>query len=246
MPATTESTPTMRFNEFREMALVSMEDLCREIFMKNQASIKTKKEAVAVRNLTNIFNTTLRLSNEKGFHTMSLRDLSRASGLSMGALYSYFTSKEELLEMIQDQGRRLVQRILRQQIKGLNSPEVKLRTGIRTHIYLTEVMQPWFYFSFMETKNLDKAQQKKSIEGELASEQIFIEILNEGLRQKVFRVAEPMLTAALIKAMMQDWYVKRWKYRRRSISVDEFADFVIRVVESILDPDSTKPAAPAV
>jgi AcrR family transcriptional regulator len=235
----------MRFNEFRQMALISMEEICREIFMENQASIKTKKEAVAVKNLNNIFNTTLKLANQKGFHTMSLRDLSRASGLSMGALYSYFTSKEELLEMIQNQGRRLAQRILRQQIGQVDRADQKLRTGIRTHLYLTEVMQPWFYFSFMETKNLAKSQQKKSIEGELASEQIFIEILHQGLSEKVFEVAEPVLTATVIKAMMQDWYVKRWKYYRRDISVDEYADFVIFVVDSIVKPDCIEKKSPA-
>lgn len=234
MQTATETFQPMRFSEFRQMALISMEDICREIFYENQASIKTKKEAVAVRNLANIFNTTLRLSNEKGFQTMSLRDLSRASGLSMGALYSYFTSKEELLEMIQNQGHRLTRRVLSQHIEAVSKVDQKLRIAIRAHLYLTEVMQPWFYFSFMETKNLDKAQQKKSIEGELATEQMFIDILTEGLEQSVFELDNPVLTATVIKAMLQDWYVKRWKYSRRRISVDEYADFVIFVIESIV------------
>ncbi len=232
----------MRINEFREMALVSMEEICREIFRENQSSIKTKKESVAVRNLAIIFDTTLKLSNEKGFQTMSLRDLSRASGLSMGALYSYFTSKDELLEMIQNQGRRLIRRILKRQIEQVEAIDQKLRTAIRTHLYLTEVLHPWFYFAFMETKNLNKAQQKKSIEGELASEQIFVSILNKGLEQEIFSLENPLLTATVIKAMMQDWYLKRWKYRRRRISVDEYADFVIFVVESIVMPCRQKEA----
>ena len=234
----TESFQRMRFNEFRQMALVSMEEICREIFYENQASIKTKKEAVAVRNLANIFDTTLKLSNEKGFQTMSLRDLSQASGLSMGALYSYFTSKDELLEMIQNQGQRLTRRILSQQIESVASVEQKLRIAIRAHLYLTEVMQPWFYFSFMETKNLDKPQQRKAIEGELATEQMFIDILSAGFEQSAFSLDNPVLTATVIKAMLQDWYVKRWKYSRRRISVDEYADFVIFVIESIIMPES--------
>lgn len=234
MQTATKPFEPMRFSEFRQMALISMEEICREIFYENQASIKTKKEAVAVKNLANIFNTTLRLSNEKGFQTMSLRDLSRASGLSMGALYSYFTSKDELLEMIQNQGHRLTRRVLSQHIGAVSEVDQKLRVAIRAHLYLTEVMQPWFYFSFMETKNLGKAQQKKSIEGELASEQMFIDILREGLEQAVFELDNPELTATVVKAMLQDWYVKRWKYSRRRISVDEYADFVIFVIESIV------------
>ncbi|MBC2716918.1 MAG: helix-turn-helix transcriptional regulator [Desulfobacteraceae bacterium] len=215
-----------------------MEEICHEIFMENQASIKIKKEAVAVKNLANIFNTALNLSNEKGFQSMSLRDLSRTSGLSMGALYSYFTSKEELLEMIQNQGRRLTRKVLTRQIDVNAEPDEMLRTAIRTHLYLTEIMQKWFYFSYMETKNLDKAQQEKSIESELETEQVFIDILDAGIRKRLFHVENPILTASVIKSMLQDWYVKRWKYARRQITVDEYAEFVIGFIESAVTDKS--------
>jgi AcrR family transcriptional regulator len=224
----------MTFDEFKQVATVSMEEICHEIFTENQASIKIKKEAVAVKNLANIFHAALTLSNERGFQSMSLRDLSRTSGLSMGALYSYFTSKEELLEMIQNQGRRLTRKVLSRQIDPQSPPATMLREAIRAHLYLTEIMQKWFYFSYMETKNLDKTQQKKSMESELATEQVFIDILEKGRGQNVFHVADPLLTASVIKAMLQDWYVKRWKYARRRISVDDYADFVIGFVESAL------------
>jgi AcrR family transcriptional regulator len=224
----------MIFEEFKHMTMISMEEICREIFMENQASIKIKKEAVAVKNLANIFNTALMLSNEKGFQSMSLRDLSRTSGLSMGALYSYFTSKDELLEMIQNQGRRLTRKVLTKEIDMNAEPDEMLRTAIRAHLYLTEVMQKWFYFFYMETKNLDKSQQKKSIESELETEQIFIDILAAGIQKKIFYVENIVLTASVIKSMLQDWYLKRWKYARRQISVDEYAKFVISFIESAI------------
>ncbi|RJP88880.1 MAG: TetR/AcrR family transcriptional regulator [Desulfobacteraceae bacterium] len=209
-----------------------MDEICLEIFRENPSSIKIKKQAVAVKNLAKIFNTALALSNEKGFQSMSLRDLSRTSKMSMGALYSYFTSKEELLEMLQNQGRRLTRKVLSSQIDVNAGPEEMLRTAIRSHLFLTEVMQKWFYFSYMETKNLEKAHQKKSIEGELETEQLFIDILEAGNREKLFDVARPVLTASVIKAMLQDWYVKRWKYARRQVAVEEYAEFVIGFIES--------------
>ncbi len=224
----------MTFEEFKQMAAISMEEICHEIFMENQASIKIKKEAVAVKNLANIFNTALMLSNEKGFQSMSLRDLSRMSGLSMGALYSYFTSKDELLSMLQNQGRRLTRKVLTKQIDMNAEPDEMLRTAIRAHLYLTEVMQKWFYFFYMETKNLDKSQQKKSIESELETEQVFIDILDAGNRKQQFYVENSVLTASVIKSMLQDWYLKRWKYARRQISVDDYAKFLIGFIESAI------------
>ena len=222
----------MTFDEFKQMALISMEEICLEIFRENPSSIKIKKQAVAVKNLAKIFDTALALGNEKGFQSMSLRDLSRTSKMSMGALYSYFTSKEALLEMLQNQGRRLTRKVLSSQIDASAGPAEMLRTAIRTHLFLTEVMQKWFYFSYMETKNLAKIHQKKAMDGELETEQVFIDILEAGNREKIFDVARPVLTASVIKAMLQDWYVKRWKYARRQVSVEDYAEFVIGFVES--------------
>ena len=33
----------MTFNKFKEMAMISMDEICREIFRENQKSIKIKK-----------------------------------------------------------------------------------------------------------------------------------------------------------------------------------------------------------
>ena len=232
METAKKETTEICFNSFKHMALLSMEEICREIFHENQESIKIKKEPVAVKNLVNIFHTTLNLSNEKGFQTMSLRDLSGASGLSMGALYSYFSSKDELLEMIQKQGRRITRKVIFEYLDPNDPPLEKLRTLIRIHLYLTEVMQPWFYFSYMEAKNLGKEQRKRAIESELFTEQAFADILTEGQGQGVFQKTDCVLVAGAIKALLQDWYVKRWKYSRRKVTVEDYTSFVISFVES--------------
>lgn len=222
----------MTFDDFKTMATVSMENICRDIFLKNRESIKIKKEPLVVKNLMTIFNATLKLSNAKGFHAMSLRDLCRETGLSMGGLYSYFSSKDELLKIIQKQGGDMVSAILNQHIEAALFPKDKLETAIQTHLYLSEVLQPWFFFSYMETRYFRKEEHEKAIANELYTEKLLIDILNLGNEQNVFNATEPMLTAALIKAMLQDWYLKRWKYRRRNVSIDTYADFVIQIVET--------------
>lgn len=215
-----------------------MEDLCRKVFNENRDNIKIKKEETAVRNLTTIFSATLDLAMEKGFNAMTLRDLSQKSELSMGCLYSYFSSKEELLDLIQTQGRKAGIAILEEAVKNTENPGEKFRMAVRSHLYLSEVMQKWFYFSYMETKNLSKAQHRKAIENELFTEQIFVDIMEDGKKAGIFAEKDSLLTAAVIKSMLQDWYLKRWKYRKRNIGVEEYADFVISFVESALRPSS--------
>jgi len=223
----------LKFETFKGLVSLSMEDLCRELFLDNRESIKIKKEGVAVKNLVKILDAALTLSNEKGFAAMSLRDLSAKAGLSMGALYTYFSSKEELLQMIQRQSAVVVQ-VLLDQIEGIEDPLSKLKRVIQSHLFLSEVMQPWFYFAYMETKNLAKQEHKKAIEAELATEKLLIDIMKEGRDKGVFKAVNMDLTGAVIKAMLQDWYLKRWKYARRNVSVEKYAAFVVDLVETYL------------
>ncbi len=224
----------MNLAEFRGKYDVSIESICRKIFQENRGNIKIKKEDTAVRNLAIIFKATLELGMEKGFNAMTLRDLSQRSGLSMGCLYSYFSGKEELLELVQNHGRESGKAILEEILKDETDPVEKLRAAIRSHLYLSEEMQKWFYFSYMETKNLDRAEHRKSIKSELFTEQIFVDILNAGKALGKFTVTDALLVASSIKAILQDWYLKRWKYSSRKITVEQYADFVISFVESAL------------
>lgn len=223
----------LKFEAFKGLVSLSMEDLSRDLFLGNRESIKIKKEGVAVRNIEKILNAALTLSNQKGFAAMSLRDLSREAGLSMGALYTYFTSKEELLHMIQRQ-RAVVMQVLVDQIEGINDPRIKLKRAIQAHLFLSEILREWFYFSYMETKNLGKEEHRKAIESELFTEKIFVDILREGQKTGAFKDTNTDLLGAVIKAMLQDWYLKRWKYARRKTSVEKYADFLVEFVESYL------------
>ena len=224
----------MNFDTLKNLVSLSKKDMYREFFNQHKKQIRIKKEHVAVRNLVKISEATLTLGNRKGFSAMSMRDLSAASGLSMGALYSYFPSKDDLLDMIQKESLRVATRVLGTCIEGIHDPHLKLKQAIFTHLYLSEVMHPWFYFSFMETKNLKKSARRKAIEIELLIEKIFIDIIGEGQKAGIFRDVNKEMVAGMIKALLQDWYLKKWKYDQRHVSVEDYAKFFMGVVESYL------------
>ena len=224
----------MKFETFKKMVNLSRKAISRELFQERREKIKIKKEDVAVKNLEKIFEAALTISNKKGFSAMSLRELSSEAGLSMGALYTYFSSKEELLDMLQAMGRAVTMRTLIEQIADLTDTRERLRRAIQAHLYLSEVIQPWFYFAYMETKNLNRQEHKKAIEAELFTEKVFSEIIEDGVAEGLFKSVDTALLAAMIKAMLQDWYLKRWKYRGRKVTVEEYAVFITDLVEGYL------------
>lgn len=207
---------------------------CLELFAEHPDVFQIKKERTISKNLERIFSAALKISNKKGFHAMSMRDLSREAHLSIGALYNYFSGKEELLEMMQRHRRTITARILASNIGAEKEPLAKLRTAIRTHLYLSEAMQPWFYFSYMEAKNIGLKERRAAVQGELNTEQMFTDIIVMGRDQGVFVTDNCQLTASLIKAMVQDWYLKRAKYARRQVEVEAYARFLIAFIENSL------------
>ena len=81
-----------------------------------------------------ILRTSARIFAEKSYHSTSMRDISRATGVSLAGLYHYCKSKEELLFLIQDHCFGRVLERFEQRIKGIDDPFEKLRIFIDNHL----------------------------------------------------------------------------------------------------------------
>lgn len=199
------------------------EDLCRSMLERHADVISVQKPDVAIKKLSIIISAALKLSNRKGFQAMSLRDLSKESGVSMGGLYAYFDSKTTLLNMILTEVTDAVESVL-----GNPPPEVThdpiehLKWLIAAHVRLTEDMLPWFSFAFMEAKNFPAKEREMAIDSEELTESLFANVTALAIAQGRFRPGVTPLLPTMIKPLLQDWYVKRAKYRRRGVTVEDY------------------------
>jgi TetR/AcrR family transcriptional regulator, cholesterol catabolism regulator len=71
---------------------------------------------------------------DKGYEGASMRDLSRASGISLAGLYYYFESKERLLYLIQKHTFTTILEKLKQRLEGVADPEQRIRIFILNHL----------------------------------------------------------------------------------------------------------------
>jgi AcrR family transcriptional regulator len=81
-----------------------------------------------------ILRTAARIFAEKSYHSTSMRDISRATNVSLAGLYHYCRSKEELLFLIQDNCFGRVLERLEQQLQEVDEPIIKLRIFIENHL----------------------------------------------------------------------------------------------------------------
>ena len=71
---------------------------------------------------------------KKGYEGASMRDLSRASGMSLAGLYYYFESKERLLFLIQKHTFTTIVQRLKTRLEGVSDPEQQIRIFILNHL----------------------------------------------------------------------------------------------------------------
>lgn len=81
-----------------------------------------------------ILRTSARIFAEKGYHSTSMREISRETSVSLAGLYHYCKSKEELLFLIQDNCFGHVLERLERRLQETSGPIEKLRVVIENHL----------------------------------------------------------------------------------------------------------------
>jgi AcrR family transcriptional regulator len=81
-----------------------------------------------------ILRTSARIFAEKSYHSTSMREISRETGVSLAGLYHYCKSKEELLFLIQDHCFGRVLERLEERVKAIEDPFEKLHLLVDNHL----------------------------------------------------------------------------------------------------------------
>jgi len=99
----------------------------RRASAQRQGSRFDRRLALILKHATTVFF-------EKGYEGASLRDLSRATGMSLAGMYYYFQSKEELLYLIQKHTFSTIVERLRRRLEGVYDPEQRVRVFVLNHL----------------------------------------------------------------------------------------------------------------
>jgi len=96
---------------------------------------------------------------EKGFHPTTTRDLAEACGMSIGQLYHYISSKDDVLYLVHKHMIGLWQDYLRSSmVERIVDPIEKLTAALRSSLDFIYENRKLFQFIFTEIKNLDTAR----------------------------------------------------------------------------------------
>jgi TetR/AcrR family transcriptional regulator, cholesterol catabolism regulator len=189
--------------------------------------------------LESILRTSALIFADKGYHQASIRDIARATQISLSGLYYYFKSKEELLFLIQDHAFGTLLRDLETQLAGVTDPVARVRTLMENHLR-------YFGGNMAEMKVL--SHEADSLTGEFrrrvnAKKRRLSEIAMEILRQVRPDSDLDLRVATFSLFGMMNW-IYNWYRPEVDVSVERLAADMTRLfLGGYLQPEASLPAA---
>ncbi len=172
--------------------------------------------------LHRILKTSSEVFAESGFDRASIRDISAATGVSLSGLYYYFSSKDELLYLIQRHCFETLTVELDSALDQISDSESKLRTVIRTHL-------TFFVNNMCEMKVL--SHEADALSGDLRQEvsglkRSYAERVSTVLRELSPSSDEPQIRAATYSLFgMMNW-IYTWYRPGADVDVDSLAEMM--------------------
>lgn len=234
------------FASFLRTFPLQNEAIYTTVFDRNSGVVQTQKAKFAIANLEKIFRATFEISAVSGFDRMSLRDLSKQTGMSMGAIYSCISKKEDIALMIADIV-RLGSDLTKRHVLSASSNWSAIEQSIRFHLYASTLLQPWYFFLYFETRCLPEQQQQASKQIELDAINGFETHILAGIEKEEFQTSDARMVANTIVVLLEDWYLKPWKTQllsrdqqtlaKQEQKIDNYNQSIIELVTKMLAPN---------
>jgi AcrR family transcriptional regulator len=232
------------FAEFRDTYEYRGDKIYELIYERHKYSLRGKRPEVVVRNLKAIFEHAFEISQQRGFYAMSLRDLSRSSELSIGALYGCIKSKNDIPNIVCDTINFVHTGFLQSYQNQPASVDV-LTALIRQSVYIAEIWDSWFRFLFREKQHLDDESRRCILtldESHLRLVAILIsdqlgkrvgQSVNEPVNRSDEFVDQAMIPRAVI-SFVNEWSLKNSEYKSQGVTVDRYATALVELTLRLL------------
>ncbi|WP_430790144.1 TetR/AcrR family transcriptional regulator [Virgibacillus flavescens] len=179
------------------------------------------------------------LFKEKGFHRTTTREIAKESGFSIGTLYEYIRTKEDVLFLVCDSIYLQVRERLDATI-DIEDPSIdSFIKVVKSYFQLMDEMQEEVVIMYQEVKSLEKdtkeyvLQKERDMVGML--ERVIVTCLPKTVQEKDAR-----LLANNIFIQGQMWGFRRWMLQKE-FTLDEYVDRQIHYLLLGMDIKNKQP-----
>jgi AcrR family transcriptional regulator len=168
---------------------------------------------------------------EKGYHPTTIRDIAQACGMSMGQLYHYISSKDDVLYLVHKHMQNIWYEYLKSsRYEEAKNPRQRLLRALQQTQKFTSDNRKLIQFVYSESKYLDKKHLQAVIEMDKTNVINFWRQLLDGVNQETSLRCDLNFTASLITYLTVFLPLRGWTLKGMSIKqeIAFLSDFVLK------------------
>jgi AcrR family transcriptional regulator len=189
---------------------------------KRQVKSSVKDESLIEKRREQMIRGAVKLFKEKGFHRTTTREIAKEAGFSIGTLYEYIRTKEDVLYLVCDSiYNEVLDRLLSLPIQ--QGTIDGLQAAIKQYFLLIDDMSDEFLVMYQEAKSLPKDALKYVLKKEMEMIALFEDILQTCRKSGELRIAEKDINLAAHHIVVQGqmWAFRRWTLHK-NYKIEDF------------------------
>jgi AcrR family transcriptional regulator len=174
----------------------------------------------------------------QGFHKTTTRQIARAAGFSIGSLYEYVTSKEDVLYLVCESIHAEVEQGVANAMQRTSGGKAVLAEVIREYFLVCHRMSDLILLIYQETRSLPAVWRKRVLENELRITGILVRVLADLVASgKISGLDEDAIDvmAHNISVLGHMWTFRRW-FLSSHYSIDTYIEiqtsFILKTMTS--------------
>lgn len=183
---------------------------------KREVQASVKDERLVKKRRDQMIKGAVTLFIQKGFHRTTTREIAKASGFSIGTLYEYIRTKEDVLYLVCDSIYDQVSERLQEDLDTNRGTLESLRIGIAGYFRVVDEMQDEVLVMYQEVKSLSKDALPYVLKKELEMVEMFEQVINGCVENGELDLTEEQvkMIAHNIFVQGQMWAFRRWSLKK--------------------------------
>ncbi|KIY22500.1 TetR/AcrR family transcriptional regulator [Mesobacillus subterraneus] len=190
---------------------------------KREVQASVKDERLVKKRRDQMIKGAVTLFKQKGFHRTTTREIARASGFSIGTLYEYIRTKEDVLYLVCDSIYDEVSDRLQENLDTKKGTLESLKVGIANYFKVMDDLQDEVLVMYQEVKSLTKDALPYVLEKEIEMVEMFENVIERCVENGELDLEETQikLIAHTIFVQGQMWGFRRWALQKL-YTLDEY------------------------
>ena len=185
---------------------------------------QVKNQDLVQRRRRQIVDAAVELFIQNGFHKTTTRQIAKAAGVSIGSLYEYVVSKEDVLYLVCDAIHAEMQRGMAEAMQRVANQGNPLAEVVRAYLLVCDRMNDHILLIYQETQSLPHKWRRVVLENEVRITGLFTRALTQLMADgKIPLLSETAmdLIAHNIAVIGHMWTFRRW-FLSRHFTIEDY------------------------